>query len=94
MAAKCEIFVNCIQTNMKSKQGILRECERTNMASNVKYLRLSTLHGHYTCVYNFQSYWYKYRKQNMSAKLGICKCSLVMKNKNGCHMHSTYTYSR
>ena len=38
-----------------------------------------TLLVHYThvCLYSFQSYWYKYRKQNMSVNQGILKCSLL-----------------
>ena len=47
-----------------------------------------TLHGHYTCVYSVQSYWHKYRKQNMSAKQIIHKWSLMIEN-NGSQMHST-----
>ena len=39
-----------------------------------------------------QRYWHKYRKQNMSAKQRIHKCSLMIKNKYGCQMHNTYAY--
>ena len=50
------------------------------------------LHGHFTHVYSFQSYWHNYRKQNISAKQWICKWSLMIKNTYGCLMQSTYAY--
>ena len=38
-----------------------------------------TFHGHYTHVYNVQSYWLNYRKQTVSAKQRIHKCSVMTK---------------
>ena len=51
-----------------------------------------TIHGCYTCVYSSLSYWHKYRKQNMSAREGIHKWSLMIKNivsKCIVHIHIT-----
>ena len=53
-----------------------------------------THHGY--CVYNVQTYWHKCKKENIftkiSAKQGICKWLLMIKNKYGCQIHSTYVY--
>ena len=51
-----------------------------------------SLHGYYTLVYIFQSYWYKYRKQNMSDKQVIHDFLLLIKNKYGWQIHSIDTY--
>ena len=44
-------------------------------------------------MYSVQSYWDKYRKQNMSAKQRLHKCSLMIENKRVAkciaHMHIT-----
>ena len=50
--------------------------KRTIMAYKCRILKAVriTLHGHYTCVHIFQSFWHTYRQQNMSAKQGIHKC--------------------
>ena len=75
----------CRKTNMTAKQGILTDqrYERTNMAYKCRILEAGnfTLHGNYTCVYSFQSFWHKYRIQNMSDKPGIHRWSLMIKNK-------------
>ena len=52
-----------------------------NMANKCKIIgcHITTSWALYTCVYSVQSYLYKYRKQNMSAKQGIHKWSLMLK---------------
>ena len=70
--------------------------EWTDIAYKCKILdavNLNTLWSLYACVYIFQSYWHKYKKQNMSAKQGIHNWSFSIKNKYVCQMHSTYAYS-
>ena len=104
MTAKFEMFMNCSknlifickkQTWLPNKE-YLRDyrCEGRYVAYNCKIFEAFTLtlHGHYTLVYSFQSYWYKYRKQNMSPKQRIHKCSLMIKYKCDCQMHSTHAY--
>ena len=58
---------------------------------NEKYLRLSTLHGHYMCEYIFESIGINTETKKMPAKQGIHTQSLMMKNKYGCQMCGTYT---
>ena len=81
---------------MTAKQKSLKvnRCERTCMAYKYKIFEAFNLYlcGHCTHVYSFQSFWHKYRKQNVSAKQGIHKCSLMIKNKYGCQMHRIYAY--
>ena len=51
---------------------------------NILGCQVNTSLALYTCLYTVQSYWYKCRKQNMSAKErmeGIHKCSLMIRNK-------------
>ena len=52
-----------------------------------------TLHGHYShvCIVS-KVIGINTRKQNMSGKQGINKCSLIIKNKYGCQTHSIYAY--
>ena len=58
----------------------------TNMAYQCGIFKVVSLKhcGHYTRVYSCQSSWHKCRKQNMSAREGIHKCSLM--NKYGWQM--------
>ena len=60
--------------------------------TDVKYLRLSTLHGHYTHVCTVSKV-VGIHTEKMSAKQLIHKWLVMIKNKYGCFMHNTYVYS-
>ena len=49
-------------------------------------------HGHYTHVCTVSKVVGINTENKMSAKQGIHKWSLMIKNKYGCQMHSTYAY--
>ena len=74
----------CERTNKAAKYMPKKEClrdhrcESRNMTYKCKILEPVNLtpHGHCTHVYSFQSYWQKYRNQNMTAKQGISKAFL------------------
>ena len=104
MSAKCEIFMNCSKTfiGKKNKQIWIpkmeclkdHRCEITDIACKFKIFecQLKNSSALYIYVCTVQSYWYKYRKENMSSKQGIHKFSWMIKNKYGCQTHSTSAY--
>ena len=51
-----------------------------------------TLAGHYTHMCTVSKIIGINTENNMFAKQGIHKCSLMIKNKYGCQMHSIYAY--
>ena len=66
-------------------------CERTNMASNGKYLRCQHVMGivHMSTVSKVMGI---NMEKKMSDKQVMHKWSLMIKNKHGCQIHSIYRY--
>ena len=82
---------------MTTKKEYLRDhrCQRTYIAYKCRIFEAVnlTLHGHYTHVCTvFEVFWHKFRKWNMSAKPGIHRWLLVIKNRYGYQMYNTYAY--